>query len=134
MALVLRLAAILVSPNTQDIPNYHLVGETLLQGGRLYADTPTAYPYPPLWAMWEVAAVLLGRWVPYPLVVRLPILAAEIGILVMLRNMAGPRAALLYAITPLPIMISGFHGQFDSLPLLFILAARARHWQRLRLS
>jgi uncharacterized membrane protein len=115
--------AIALSPNHQDIPNYYLVGQTILNGHQLFLDTPGAYPYPPVWAVWEVIAVCLNQWFPFSFVVRLPILSAEVAIILLLNRMAGLRAATLYALSPVAILISSLHGQFDSLPVLCVLLA-----------
>ncbi|MHB1007491.1 MAG: hypothetical protein ACYC3S_17890 [Chloroflexota bacterium] len=80
------MLAVWLSPNTLDVPNYQTVAATLLAGRRLYGDTPGIYPYPPPWALWEVAAALIANAtaLPFAFVIRLPILAADLAVVALL--------------------------------------------------
>src|SRR5262249_4783427 len=64
----------------------------------------------------------------FAVLIKLPILAADLGIVALLfawpaRGQDGPRAAWIYALHPVALLITGFHGQFDPLMLLAVLGA-----------
>ncbi len=134
-ALAVRVAFGWAAVEEADIRNYGLVADALLRGGQLYRDTPGLYPYPPLWAGIEVAARLTAMHLglPFAFLMTLPGALADGAIVGILATLAGRRAALLYAVLPLPILVASFHGQFDAVPVLFMLLAcaalvRGRVW------
>jgi Gpi18-like mannosyltransferase len=110
------------------------VAEALLAGGpfALYTQTAGIYPYPPPWAAIEAAALWLQLTfgLDFSLIVRVPAIAADIGIVYVLWRWGGqlwPRAAfwrsLFYALNPIALIITCLHGQFDAIPALFSLLA-----------
>ena len=128
-----------------DLESYRRVAECMWQGRPLYGDAALQgrYPYLPAWAL--VLAALKGfsylSGLKAELCFKLPALAGDFGItgllfLMMERlsplQMQGPLpawagrpfwAALAYAANPLSLLLGAGHGQFDSLPLFFILLA-----------
>jgi Gpi18-like mannosyltransferase len=118
-----------------DVENYRRVAEALLARGpfALYTGTPGIYPYPPPWAAIEAAALWLERafgW-NFSIVVRLPAILADIGIVYVIwrwtlqqndQRLAFWRG-LGYALNPVTLIITCWHGQFDAIPALFSLLA-----------
>jgi uncharacterized membrane protein len=90
-----------------------------------------------MWVWVEAASEWLARnaGLSFAIVIKLPVLAAELAIVALLVRWAGDRvpvAAWIYALHPVAILVSAFHGQFDSLALLMVLLAiaaseRSRH-------
>jgi hypothetical protein len=131
-AFVVRLAAIFASDRVvADVARYRKVAAHVLDVSWNPYLAPRLYPYPPVWVWVEAAAEALSRatGLSFALLVKLPVLAAEVAIVVLLarwgRERAGiaRHAAWLYALHPVAILVTGFHGQFDPLALLALLVA-----------
>jgi hypothetical protein len=106
-----------------DVLRYHKVADHVLNVSLNPYTAPRLYPYPPLWVWFEAGAGWLERYgAPFPIVVKLPVVLADVGIVALLLGWSR-RAAWMYAVHPVAILITGFHGQFDSLMLFFLLAA-----------
>lgn len=129
--LVRLFVSVFFSTETEDTANYHRVALTLLHGGHLYANTHGIYPYPPPWALVEVIAALASAaWhVPFVVCVTLLPILADIATGYLVYRLLEARfevalaALVLYVFNPLTIMITSLHGQFDSLPIFFVLLA-----------
>jgi len=117
-----------------DIGSYQMVADLLLSGKEIYAVTAplTRHPYLPFQMYW----LALARWIasvvhmPFVQVVRLAPIGADAAIAVVLYQSLrrfGSKAALsgglAYALNPIPIFVSAYHGQFDAIPALFTLLA-----------
>jgi len=116
-----------------DIDSFRLVGESLDHGIDIYSNpaTQNRHPYLPFQAYW----IGFASWIAaisslkFETVVRLePILAdAAITFLIFkfIEKSVGKRAALkasaLFAVSPISCMVSAYHGQFDSVPILLLL-------------
>ena len=131
VALALRLAVILAfDASVADVARYERVARHLLdQSWNPYA-TERLYPYPPPWAAIEATALGLERAGigSFAVNVKLPVLAADLGIVALLARaaalgLAAPFAAWLFALHPVSLLITGAHGQFDAIPLGFLLLA-----------
>jgi hypothetical protein len=130
-ALALRLAAALSFDRVEaDVERYERVARHLLDESANPYATERLYPYPPPWAACEAAALALARagvgW--FALNVKLPVIAADLAIVAMLAHaaaggLAAPLSAWLYALHPVSLLVSGVHGQFDAIPLAFLLLA-----------
>jgi hypothetical protein len=106
-------------------------------GLNVYEHT-TRYPYPPVW-IWIVGAIaglapMLG--LPFHVAIKIPAALADLAIVTLLFEYVRARRgwvlwtlgpAALYALNPVPALISAAHGQFDSLPVLFTLLAFHLH-------
>lgn len=89
------------------------------------------YPYLPLQMYWSAIAVTISSKfsIPFPVVAKtLPVLGdALISVfiyLILSRNFdkkIGSIGSLLFALNPIPIFVSAFHGQFDSIPIVLVL-------------
>jgi len=127
----LRLFLAWDSYGNYDQTSWGIVGEIAARGGNVYAETPR-YNYGPIWflmlSLFHRAAEVTG-W-PLHFVVRgfLTLVDAGNAVLVgLLAREAGVRGArvgsLVYVLSPVAILIIGFHGQFDNLAALPLLAA-----------
>jgi len=111
-----------------DVERYHKMAQHLLDVSWNPYTTERLYPYPPPWAAVEAAAGVLDRHglVPFAIAVKLPVLAADLLIVVLLalaarRGAASPGAPWLYAVHPVALLIGFAHGQFDALALALVL-------------
>ena len=137
VALAARLVPDLLLPMGAgyDIESYGIVGNLVLSREDVYAspETTNRHPYLPLQMYWMGLAVWLANatGAPFVKIVRLAPIVADVGIAVLLfnrfRQFTSPKDALygglLYAINPVPVLVSAYHGQFDAIPALFLLLA-----------
>ena len=140
-AFVVRLAAILLSDRVvADVLRYRRVAAHVLDVSWNPYLAKALYPYPPVWVWVEAGCEWLARHsgLSFAVLVKLPVLAAEVGIVALLARWGAARggaarwAPWIYALHPVAVLIAGFHGQFDSLALLMVLLAvraaeRGRH-------
>jgi hypothetical protein len=131
LALALRLVAVLASDRVVvDVERYERVARHLLDVSWNPYETQRLYPYPPPWAAAEAAAEWLARRGvgTFPVNVKLPVLAADLLLVALLAaaaraGRASPLAPWLYAVHPVSLLVGSVHGQFDAVPLLFLLLA-----------
>lgn len=131
LGLLLRLVAIAVSDRVvADVARYQRVAQHLLDVSWNPYQTRQLYPYPPPWAAVEAAAGWAARRgvLPFAVLVKLPVLAADLALIALLaaaarRGRASPLAPWLYAVHPVALLVGGFHGQFDAVALAFVLLA-----------
>jgi hypothetical protein len=129
VALGVRLVPVLrADREVADVLRYRKVADHVLDVSWNPYQAPRLYPYPPVWVWVEAGAGLLSRrlGLSFPVLVKLPVLAAELGIVCWLatwgaRRGKGSRPAWVYALHPVSLLVSGFHGQFDAAALLFVL-------------
>jgi hypothetical protein len=131
-AFVIRLAAILAyDRGVADVLRYRRVAAHVLDVSWNPYQAPHLYPYPPVWVWMEVAAEWIARHsgLSFAVLVKLPVLAAELALVAVLARWGAERsglarwAAWIYALHPVAVLISGFHGQFDSIALLMVVLA-----------
>jgi hypothetical protein len=113
-----------------DVQRYQRVAWHLLDVSWNPYETKRLYPYPPPWAAVEAGAEWLARRGvgSFPVNVKLPAVAADLLIVLVLAaaaraGRAAPVAPWLYAVHPVSLLVTGAHGQFDSILLLFVLLA-----------
>jgi hypothetical protein len=131
VALGLRLAAVLAFDRVEaDVERYERVARHLLDDSWNPYTTERLYPYPPPWAAVEAFALWLSRQGigSFAVNVKLPVVAADLGLVALLgraaaSGLASPLAAWLYALHPVSLLVTGAHGQFDAIPLFFLLLA-----------
>jgi hypothetical protein len=118
-----------------DIESYQIVADLVLQGKDVYTspDAVNRHPYLPFQMYWMAFA----RWgaqaarLPFVKIVRLAPIGADVGIALLLflsrRQSDSLETAfyggLLYALNPIPIFVSAYHGQFDAIPALLTMLA-----------
>jgi hypothetical protein len=131
LALALRLVAVLATDRVvADVERYKRVAGHLLDVSWNPYETKRLFPYPPPWAAAEAGAVWLARRGvgTFAVNVKVPAVAADLLLVVVLAAAAGagrasPLAPWLYAVHPVSLLVGGVHGQFDAIPLLFLLLA-----------
>ena len=128
-ALAVRLVPIVAADRVvADVLRYQKAAQHVLDVSWNPYLTRHLYPYPPLWIWFEAGSEWLARTTgaSFAVVVKLPVLLADLGIVAVLARWAGDsraaqRASWLFALHPVSILVTGFHGQFDSLMLFFVL-------------
>ena len=119
-----------------DLSAHRWVGLAVLAGRDVYPDplSQNRYPYPPLHMYISALIVWLAgsSGAAYIILDKLVPAAFGVGVAVALAATArrlgfSPRRALLlgllYAVNPLPVLVTSYHGQFEEIPLLFIVLA-----------
>ncbi len=128
---VARLGLALYHDN-YDIASYRIVGDLVLTGKNVYAHTGR-YNYGPIWAgvLGGLRAIqyLIGRTdlTTLHLLVTSLLTVVNWQITRLFRQRFGWLVAALFFLNPVSLLVSGFHGQFDNLALLFGLWS----WHRL---
>ena len=130
VALALRLALVVATDRVEaDVKRYQRVARHLLDVSWNPYQTKHLYPYPPPWAAVEAGAEWLARRGvgSFPVNVKLPVVAADALLVALLAAARGGRASPLapwiYAVHPVSLLVTGAHGQFDAVALLFLLLA-----------
>lgn len=124
LAVVVRLVPATLAYGTSDVMTWELLGRMFLNGENFYATQ--LHNWPPLWIYFTAAAVVIHdhSGLPFSTLVKLPPIAADALTAALLyrvglqRGWPGRTAALVgtaYALNPVSILITGYHGQFDSL-------------------
>jgi hypothetical protein len=129
VALLLRLLPILAADRVvADVLRYQKAARHVLDVSWNPYLAPRLYPYPPLWIWIEAGSEWLARatGARFAVVVKLPVLLADLGIVTLLArwppdSRVGQRASWLFALHPVSILVTSFHGQFDSVMLFFVL-------------
>lgn len=123
IGLLIRIAFVLISLplSNYDLESYRIVGSATFIGQSIYPDLALSrFPYIPLFLYFQAFAAFLGS---FDIVfLKLVIIAFDTAIIYLLYRMTKKReVSLLYALCPVPIFVSGLHGQFDAIPLFFLL-------------
>jgi Gpi18-like mannosyltransferase len=138
IALLVRLipAALLPRGAEYDIDSFRRVAETLLMGGTVY-DSPLVagrHPYLPfqLYLIWAAGYISASSKLPFVFLVKLAPILADSALAVLIFKIAlnfGQTLtsafgwSLLYALNPVSILVSAYHGQFDSETVLLLVLA-----------
>jgi Gpi18-like mannosyltransferase len=128
IALLVRLVPAVLLPRgaEYDIDSFRRVAETLLKGDTVY-DSPLVagrHPYLPfqLYLIWGAGYLSHVSTLPFVFVVKLAPILADAALTVLIFKIAlnsGEALAsafslsLLYALNPIAILVSAYHGQFD---------------------
>ncbi|MGE5596889.1 MAG: hypothetical protein ACM3S1_12760 [Hyphomicrobiales bacterium] len=115
-----------------DMDSYRIVAKLVRGHDDVYSQ-PDRYPYLPFQMYLFAGADWLSGWsdAPFLLLARFPQVLADAGIAGLLAawprtpaSGADPRRlGVVYALNPTTILIATIHGQFDSVPLFFLVAA-----------
>ncbi|MEO5953731.1 MAG: hypothetical protein ABIQ44_14810 [Chloroflexia bacterium] len=105
-----------------DIESYALVVGIVRGGGNVYAET-YRYNYSPVWA--NLLGLLSLLPVAFPFAIRGFLSIVDILNGFLLQRILGEKAAILYWLSPVAILIVGYHGQFDTLSATPLLVAMA---------
>ncbi len=134
IALFVRLLPMLLLPvgARYDIESFRLVAEALLHGTDIYTSEAFGrHPYLPM-QMYIIGAAwwaALSSQIPFPIWIKTVPMLADVGLTALIfmvyrrRGQVGTTAvtfALLYALNPISLLTSAYHGQFDSITLLLL--------------
>ncbi len=129
ITILLRLIPAIYTPLVGDLVAFFQVGLVVMKGGSPYS-LGSAYAYPPIWGFIEALGVWLSEFfqIPFQIIIKIPLLISDGLIALLIYKLAkkyGFKSAfflgLFYAVNPVSILITGFHGQFDTLMLFMIL-------------
>lgn len=137
VALFVRLIPMVLLPvgAGYDIASFRLVGEALLNGEDVYTSAAVGrHPYLPMQMYWVGLALYLHRTTAVPFVVVVKLLPVVVDVLITAVIFQACRRwqksdaeailwGLLFALNPISVMVSAFHGQFDSIPVFLLLLA-----------
>lgn len=110
-----------------DAVSYRIVADIVTSGGNVYAETPR-YNYGPAWFLILGALRWAAAFTGEPTgLFRSGIVAvltlADLAIAAILNRRFGARAAVLFFLNPVSILITGYHNQFDTLAIAVGFAA-----------
>ena len=123
---------------TFDIDSYRLVTDALLSGQEVYVAAVGRHPYLPfqMYVMGAMASLATATGLPYVVAIKLPAVLADVALTGLIYRMvvdggAGRRQgrdwaaylALLYALNPVSLLVSSYHGQFEAITLLLLAAS-----------
>lgn len=122
-SVVIALSASFTNYDTQS---YNVIGVLTLNGISIYPDPALSrHPYLPLFLFIETGALLLARLIHAPQIIILKFIFTLFHLFSVytIYHLAKKslRLTLLYAVNPISLLIIAFHGQFDIIPLTFIL-------------
>jgi hypothetical protein len=126
LGFLVRLVPAVLSFGTSDVMAWELLGQSFLNGENFYATQ--LHNWPPLWIYFTAGAWLAHdvTGLPFSALVKLPPIAADAFIAALLCRVAQrsgwgtssvAAAGLAYALHPVSILVTGYHGQFDALML-----------------
>lgn len=136
LTLVVRLIPIVLLPvgAGYDIESFLLVGRALLAGQEVYtSEAIWRHPYLPM-QMYLIGAAWWAAqhtFVPFIVWIKLPALLADLGITAVIFHTTSyqnpsetaQHHALLYALNPISLLVTAYHGQFDAVAALLLLLA-----------
>jgi hypothetical protein len=114
-----------------DIESYRMVADAVRNGRDVY-DLTGRYPYLPLHMHIFAGASWLSEHtgLPFTLLVKLPEIAADMTLALLIGRAAhamGRRdagaLAMVYALNPVSVLVTGYHGQFDAIPTVLVFGA-----------
>src|SRR3984893_1578332 len=137
IALMLKLMIAFNTVGTNDVATFYCFGKALNENGLEWTYRNSMYlNHPPLIAYYVrgIYALTEQRWcqdlgIHFPFLLRLPgIIADFLVVLVLLRmtktDLRIPTWALaLFALSPVSLMVSGFHGNTDPVMVMFLMLA-----------
>ncbi len=130
VAIAVRLALAAAFHGNFDEDSFEIVAAIMRKGGNIYAET-TRYNYSPLWAHLLLAFSYISDFTaaPFHFVVRsfgtlVDVAdAALVGLIGYRLNGWKPSTGFaLYLINPVTLLLTGYHGQFENLATLPLLA------------
>ncbi len=132
-ALAVRLIPLGFGIESTDVLLYRQQAIPVVQLKNVYAATRNVFPYAPV-SMWYPALCLELSWllgIPFDVVIKLCAILSDVAIVLALFTLGGklfPRrtticGAALYALSPVGILVSSFHGNIMPLVVLLMLVA-----------
>lgn len=133
IVLFIRLICLYLFRNVTnyDLQSYLQVGELTLKGINIYPNVANLHhPYLPFFLYVEAIAYYMGqmglmRQIGAILIIKFINIVFDLGILnlVYLLSKKNLKTTFLYAINPVTILVTTLHGQFDVIPIFFLLLA-----------
>ena len=129
LAIIVRLIFLYLFRNISnyDLRSYVQVGELTLKGINIYPSVANLHhPYLPFFLYIEAMAVWLGQSkIIIIIIIKIINIIFDSGILylVYLLSKKNLKTTFLYAVNPVTILITTLHGQFDVIPIFFVLLA-----------
>lgn len=130
-ALAIRLICLYLFRNVTnyDLQSYLQVGELTLKGINIYPQVANLHhPYLPFFLYIEALAIQISQIGPIRLIgpiglIKIILIIFDLGILylVYLLSKKNLKTVFIYAINPVTILTVTLHGQFDVIPVFFIL-------------
>lgn len=127
---IIRESIILFSTNINnfDLSSYRLVGKTLFEGESIYPQIAiNHYPYFPFFLYFQLLAYFLEKKFMLSSIIFLKSIINLFdlgnGFLVYQLTNKNLKKTIFYLFNPVSLLIFSFHGQFDSIPLFFLLFA-----------
>lgn len=116
-----------------DIESFKLVTDALLSGQEVYTSVLGRHPYLPFQMYIMGAMAYLSDWtgLPYVVAIKLPAILADVALTGLIfsavRHRKGRQfaaySALLYALNPISLLVTAYHGQFEGVTLLLLVLA-----------
>jgi hypothetical protein len=117
-----------------DIESFRLVTDALLSGNEVYTSVLGRHPYLPLqmYVMGGMAWLSNATGLPYVAAIKLPAVAADVALTWLIyRSLTGmgrrpataATFALLYALNPVSVLVTSYHGQFEAVTLLLMVTS-----------
>jgi hypothetical protein len=119
-----RLALAWLIAGNYDSESYGVVASIVHAGGNVYAQTDR-YNYSPFWflVLGGPDPVALAFHVSVAHLARTLLTVVDVATAAILWRMAGPVSATVFLANPVSIVITGYHGAFDSIAILLVLLA-----------
>lgn len=110
-----------------DTQSYQIIGKLTLHGKNIYPDPAISrHPYFPFFLYFEAGSIMLAKILgtsPIVIIKSFLTLFHLISVLLIFHLTKQSRLkTFLYAINPISLLVTTFHGQFDIVPLTFLLA------------
>lgn len=114
-----------------DIESFRLVTDALLGGNEVYTAVLGRHPYLPfqMFIMAAMARLSEVSGLPYVAAIKLPAVLADVALTWLIfhsliesgrRRSTATTFALLYALNPVSVLVTAYHGQFESVTLLLM--------------
>lgn len=133
IALILFIVAVIISitvkvwvatlGNNYDIDSWKLVSQIVMRGDSVYAFTHR-YNYGPIWSyilgfLGNITAATGADTIPrLHISITFFLALVDVAIAICLWRLYNKLSAFLFLLSPVAILLSGFHGQFDNLAIL----------------
>lgn len=131
LSLITRIIPAVGSPVIADTNAWWTFGVGLLHGLNPYTNFIDHPRFPPTWILVgasPAAWISTTLHIPFGILVKTPVIIADTMISLLLFHLSPARninhkfyTGLLYAVNPISILVVGFHGQFDTIPILMTL-------------
>ena len=130
IAFLMRIIPIMNGTNWTDL--YEAQAMPILKHQNIYSATHMVFPYSPvsMFIPATCAFITLAFHVPFQIVMKMPCMLADIAIAISIYIILAKRGdksahllGVVYALNPVSILISSFHGNLIVIPTLFTLLA-----------